>query len=116
MLRSFHNHPFAMGHRNPRILLLFEMRTEKTTEEILNNRSKQYGKFKDVAKLSRDFKKMAYAVKGRNQLSETQIESLDMIFMKISRILNGDHTKVDSWDDIAGYALLVADELRGIYR
>jgi hypothetical protein len=36
-----------------------------------------------------------------------------MIAHKIGRILNGDPDYIDSWDDIAGYAKLVADRLRG---
>jgi hypothetical protein len=35
-----------------------------------------------------------------------------MILNKVSRILAGDPGHVDHWDDIAGYATLVADILR----
>jgi hypothetical protein len=35
-----------------------------------------------------------------------------MIAHKIGRIINGDPDYIDSWDDIAGYAKLVADRLR----
>ena len=42
-----------------------------------------------------------------------QLMSLDMIAVKISRIVNGNPSHRDSWLDIAGYAMLVADRLQG---
>lgn len=36
-----------------------------------------------------------------------------MIQHKIARILNGGKSHVDNWHDIAGYATLVENELRG---
>lgn len=39
-------------------------------------------------------------------------EGYDMIAHKLGRIANGDPSYIDSWDDIAGYAKLVADWLR----
>jgi hypothetical protein len=36
-----------------------------------------------------------------------------MIVHKIGRIVNGNPDKVDHWDDIAGYATLVSDRLKG---
>jgi hypothetical protein len=41
-----------------------------------------------------------------------QREALEMIANKISRILNGNPDFVDSWEDIAGYAILVAERLK----
>ena len=49
-------------------------------------------------------------------LADDQREALEMIAHKIGRILNGDPDYDDSWVDIAGYAQLVADRLRGIER
>lgn len=37
------------------------------------------------------------------------IEALDMIATKMSRIMAGDPTYRDNWDDIAGYARLVSE-------
>ena len=45
-------------------------------------------------------------------LSPSQAESLDMIAHKIGRILAGDPFVKDHWADIAGYAELVARELK----
>jgi hypothetical protein len=48
--------------------------------------------------------------------SDEQWEALEMIASKMSRIVNGNPDKIDNWDDIAGYAKLVADQLRGRVR
>ena len=39
-------------------------------------------------------------------------EAIHMILVKLSRIIYGNHDHADHWDDIAGYALLVADRLK----
>jgi len=49
-------------------------------------------------------------------LAPDQWEALEMIMSKVSRLLTGDSHKVDSWVDIAGYATLVADRLKGRLR
>jgi len=49
-------------------------------------------------------------------MGEDQWEALEMIATKLSRIVNGNPNKIDNWDDIAGYATLVADRLRGTPR
>ena len=41
---------------------------------------------------------------NKGPLSDTQKESLEMIVHKIGRILAGDPSFQDHWDDIAGYA------------
>ena len=46
------------------------------------------------------------------KLNAAQRESLEMICHKIARILNGDPNYIDNWTDIAGYAVLVEQELR----
>ena len=39
-------------------------------------------------------------------------EGLDLIALKISRIVTGDGEYLDNWDDIGGYAKIVADRIR----
>jgi hypothetical protein len=83
-------------------------------DEILDERGKRYGKFKDHAEISQRLK---YVVRDRRDvLADDQREALEMICHKIARILNGDPNYADSWVDIAGYAQLVADRLQGIER
>jgi hypothetical protein len=82
--------------------------------EILDERGKRYGKFKDHAEISQRLK---YVVNARKDvLADDQREALEMICHKIARIINGDPNYADSWIDIAGYAQLVADRLQGVER
>jgi hypothetical protein len=84
-------------------------------DEILDERGKRYGKFKDHATISQTLKHVVYgaAAEQSTKLANDQVEALDMICHKIARILNGDPNYADSWIDIAGYAQLVADRLQG---
>lgn len=89
-----------------------------TTEQILSERGARYGKFKDHADVSQDLKDVvrdACEARGK-RLAADQKEALDMICHKMARIINGDSDYADSWDDIAGYAKLVADRLHGVER
>lgn len=47
-----------------------------------------------------------------NELEADQKEAIHMILVKLSRILYGDANHIDHWDDIAGYAELVANRLK----
>jgi hypothetical protein len=83
--------------------------------EILQERGKRYGKFKDHALIAQRLKYVVHdAISVRcAEFEDDQTEALDMICHKIARILNGDPNYADSWIDIAGYAQLVADRLQG---
>lgn len=89
------------------------------TEELIQDRRRDYGSYVMTAQISQEFKSdfKLYTdlndVPLWNKLTCSQKESLEMISLKISRILNGDPNKVDNWRDIAGYAELVAKELEG---
>lgn len=74
-----------------------------------------YGKFADLAEVVQRFKEsLHYSLIARDKrLAADQQESLEMIFHKVARIINGDADYVDSWKDIAGYATLVSDRLEG---
>ncbi len=54
-------------------------------------------------------------IRGKD-LTDDQVEALEMVCHKIGRIVNGDPDYSDSWHDIAGYAKLVADRLDGVVR
>ena len=87
---------------------------ENDVNEVLNERGKRYGLFKDHAQISQQLKKAMRS--NEYKLTYDQQEALEMIFHKIARILNGDPNYADSWVDIAGYAKLVADRLNGVER
>lgn len=87
-------------------------------DSILDERGKQYGRFEDHARVTQALKDALYEhLRERDiALSADQYEALDMICHKIGRIVNGNPDYADSWDDIAGYAKLVGDRLRGVSR
>lgn len=91
---------------------------EDTVDAILNNRAKQYGKFIEGAEIMQMTKRLLhnYVEQRGTELAFDQLEAIDMIVHKLGRIVNGNPDKVDHWDDIAGYATLVSDRLKGKVR
>lgn len=80
----------------------------------LAQRGAIYGDFARQSYLSEQLKNIMHLpVSWRTSLSPDQREALDMIAVKIARILNGDPNYADNWHDIAGYATLVAKRLEG---
>lgn len=87
-------------------------------KEILEERGKRYGSWKNHAAISQDIQNaIALGVSNRgdgmslNDFEPYMLETLVMISNKIGRIVNGDPYYDDSWRDIAGYATLVVEEL-----
>jgi len=82
---------------------------------LLEDRAKNYGTFEALSKIVQSLKSVIYKELGSRSkaLADDQIEALDMICHKIARIINGDANHIDSWQDIAGYARLVAERLQG---
>ena len=78
----------------------------------LDERGSRYGKFTSHAFITQSLKDVMKASPNWDILSPSQKESLEMMAHKIGRILNGDPNYSDSWLDIAGYTLLVTEELR----
>lgn len=83
--------------------------------KTLDERGARYGTYMNVAKTSQLLKEiLAQAMnENPNEVSHDVNESLDMICNKLSRIVNGDPNYDDSWHDIAGYATLISERLRG---
>mgnify|MGYP001330036247 CR=1 FL=1 len=84
----------------------------KTIEEILAEREKTHGDFRTHAAITDAIKYHMHNSSKWDYLSSIQREALDMTAHKIGRILAGDPDHKDHWDDIAGYATLVARELK----
>lgn len=85
---------------------------------ILSERAKAYGVFEEVAMGAQTIKSSMRAC-GKHSwhsLDDDKKEALEMIASKIARIINNGADHEDSWRDIAGYATLVADNIRGIKR
>ena len=92
-----------------------EVEAATGVDTILDERGAAYGSFLGLSKVTQRLKAVAHQFAGQNNktFDADQAEALDMIFTKIGRILNGDSSHIDSWIDIAGYATLVADRLKG---
>ena len=89
------------------------MTSEMTTvNELLDEREARYGRFADHAHIAQGLKDVLADSGKWRKLNAAQRESLEMICHKIARILNGDPNYIDNWTDIAGYAVLVEQELR----
>lgn len=84
-------------------------------DKVLDARADQYGTFMQSADTVIRIKSAMHNAVARNEvhLYPDQLQALDMIATKISRIVNGNPNHTDSWTDIAGYATLVADRLQG---
>jgi hypothetical protein len=76
-------------------------------DPLLQERQKTHGSFEQNAKISQQLK-MIYSIYGYPK-SDAQREALDMIALKLSRILSGQANHKDHWDDIAGYAKLASE-------
>ncbi len=88
------------------------------TGALLEERQKTHGLFIDHARITKRFKTILAdecEIMGK-QLTPDQEEALHMIFHKIGRMIAGDISFVDHWDDVAGYARLEADILRSMQK
>jgi hypothetical protein len=72
-------------------------------------KQKTHGNYRDTANISQALKGVMSIGKNWEALKDTQREALELIAMKIARILSGDQNYRDHWDDIEGYAELGGD-------
>lgn len=82
-----------------------------STKETLEERGKRYGNYLEQTKISKRIKDVMLDNDNFWAMEVDQQDSLEMIAVKISRIINGDPDYSDNWRDIAGYATLVAERL-----
>ena len=80
-------------------------------KNILNERGKTYGNYKDCADISQQLKEVISSKHKWQSLSTDKRQSLEMIMYKVARIINGDADYIDSWQDICGYATLVIENI-----
>ncbi|MDB4725969.1 DUF6378 domain-containing protein [bacterium] len=79
--------------------------------DTLNERGSTYGRYTKTSEISQNIKWAIRNTAGWSGLSSDKKESLEMIAIKMARIVNGDPEYADNWHDIAGYAKLIEDEL-----
>ena len=82
-------------------------------DNLLAERERTHGSFRHVAKLAHGLQEVMHRAPGHELLSAEKVVALDMIALKIARIIAGDDTHADHWRDIAGYATLIADMCEG---
>lgn len=75
-----------------------------TPSAIIEARAKTHGDYKLQAKLAQDLKTRIRQEGGN--LSPQQQEALEMICVKIARIVCGNPNEPDHWLDVQGYAAL----------
>jgi hypothetical protein len=80
-------------------------------QNLLHARSATHGNFGNVANTAQRIKRVLHDTDGWPFLSDEQAESLDMIAMKIARVLSGDPSHSDHWEDIEGYARLISNKI-----
>ena len=86
--------------------------TVMSGQEVIEARENSHGDYLHQATFAQDLKKsFRDRTEAWKKLSPEQRESLDMIAVKISRIMNGNPNVVDHWTDIAGYATLISNLL-----
>jgi Domain of unknown function (DUF6378) len=78
--------------------------------ETLNDRQARYGDFGKLAQAAQAFKSVCRHSPSWVTMTATQREAAEMIMLKMCRILYGDPLHFDTWHDVAGYALLAAEE------
>jgi len=94
-----------------KINLSIESKPMGDIQETLLERESTHGNYPVQAEFSQDFKEQLRAHRNWESLSHAQRESLELICMKISRIMHGNPKEPDHWQDIAGYATLVVNDL-----
>lgn len=78
--------------------------------KILTQREKTHGDYKEVSRVSQRLKDEVWD----SGLPDLHQESLDMICVKMARIVCGDHNELDHWTDIIGYAQLVINYIKTV--
>ena len=81
--------------------------------KTLEDRDREYGKFSSVANMAQELKRTV-DMYDKGDLDNDQREAIDMILLKISRIINGNPKNIDSWHDVAGYATLIENRLLNV--
>lgn len=82
--------------------------THTFRDPLLMEREKTHGSFERNAIISQAIKDI-FKKYHDYPMHVAQVEALDMIALKISRILSGQSSFKDHWDDIAGYAKLASE-------
>ena len=81
-------------------------------DKILKSREVTHGDFEIKAMFIQEIMEHLIGLNAYQNMEADKKEAIHMILVKLSRIIYGNHDHADHWDDIAGYALLVADRIK----
>jgi len=81
------------------------------TDQILSDREQTHGLFREVAGYSQAIKQLMRTGRNWNRLDVAQAQALEVVADKVARILCGDPSYQDHWQDGAGYFELVLRDL-----
>lgn len=82
-------------------------------DSLLNERHERYGTFAEQSLIAQNIKSAIRHSRNWHNLPADMKEALEMTATKMARILNGDPHYGDNWADLAGYAQLIVDRLKG---
>lgn len=82
-----------------------------STEALLAERRKTHGDYREHAAITQQTLQLWMGTPNWSKLTDCQRETLHMEAHKIGRILTGDPNVKDHWDDMAGYATLISQQL-----
>jgi hypothetical protein len=79
---------------------------------ILKEREVTHGDFEMKSMWIQEIMQNLIGLNSYEAMEADKKEAIHMILVKLSRIIYGNHDHADHWDDIAGYAELVANRLK----
>jgi hypothetical protein len=85
-------------------------RLSAEVDQITTTRASTHGRYRDTARIAQSFKRVVHMelddrlARGQPDLTDQQLESIDLICTKLARIISGDSNEPDHWKDIGGYA------------
>ena len=80
-------------------------------DEVLEQRGPVHGSFVQNAQITQQIKELLRGQAQWRELPMYQQQALDMMALKMARILSGDNNDPEHWIDLAGYAELVRSHL-----
>jgi hypothetical protein len=87
-----------------------DLANEQARLPLLETREQTHGSFEQNAIISQDLKGAFRNVPGWKRLTDVERECLDMIALKVSRILSGKSLEHQHWEDVVGYASLALEK------
>lgn len=75
-------------------------------------RQTTHGDFRTNARISQKLKAVVRSYDGWEHLDDVEKESVDMICLKLSRIISGKSLERQHWEDVEGYARLAVRECK----